>query len=96
MTRLASYCADEFDAVVPVQPDGRCQPLCAFYRCEGSIPIVQQLIDDGDLKMQCFVSRLSTRFVEFEEIADLDGSANFFLNVNRPEDCETVQRLATT
>ena len=96
MTRLAGDCSDEFDAVVPVQPDGQSQPLCAFYRCEESMPVVQQLIADGDLKMQGFVSRLSTRFVEFEEIADLDGSANFFLNVNRPEDYETALRIATS
>jgi len=94
MKRLASYCSNEFDAVVPVQPDGRYQPLCAFYRRETSIPIVRQLISDDDLKVQGFVSRLNTRFVEFEEIADLDGSANFFLNVNKPEDYETALRIA--
>lgn len=94
ISRLAEYCFDEVDAVVPVQPDGRCQPLCAFYRCERSIPILQQLVSDGALRVQGFVSRLNTRFVEFAEIADLEGSANFFLNVDRPEDYETAVRIA--
>ncbi len=94
MKRLASYCSNEFDAVVPVQPDAKLQPLCAFYRREKCLPIVKQLIDQRDVKMQSLVSRIRTRFVEFDEIADLDGSPNFFLNVNRPEDYETALEIA--
>lgn len=94
MTRLGGHCTNEFDAVVPVQPDGQCQPLCAFYRCESAAPLALKLIADGDMGVQGFVSRLNTRFVEFEEIADLDGSANFFLNVNSPEDYATALGIA--
>src|SRR3954463_15431606 len=32
LARLASMCADDLDAVVPLQEDGRVQPLCALYR----------------------------------------------------------------
>ena len=95
MKRLAGYCSNEFDAVVPVQPDAKLQPLCAFYRREKCLPIVKQSIDAGDVKMQSLISRIRTRFVEFDEIADLDGSANFFFNVNRPEDYETALEIAS-
>ena len=95
MKRLASYCSNEFDAVVPVQPDAKLQPLCAFYRREKCLPIVKQLIDEGDVKMQSLISSLRTRFVEFDEIAELAGSANFFHNVNRPEDYETALEIAS-
>lgn len=94
MTRLAGYCSNEFDAVVPVQPDGQYQSLCAFYRRERAKPLAHKLFVDGDLKMQGFVSRLRTRFVEFEEIADLDSSANFFLNVNSQEDYKIALGIA--
>ena len=95
MKRLASYCSNEFDAVVPVQPDAKLQPLCAFYQREKCLPIVKQLIDEGDVKMQSLISSLRTRFVEFDEIAELAGSANFFHNVNRPEDYETALEIAS-
>ena len=95
MTRLASYCSNEFDAVVPVQPDSKLQPLCAFYRREKCLPIVKQSIDEGDVKMQNLISRIRTRFVVFNEIADLDGSANFFHNVNRLEDYETALEIVS-
>ena len=95
MKRLASYCSNEFDAVVPVQPDAKLQPLCAFYRREKCLPIVKQSIDEGDVKMQNLISRIRTRFVVFNEIADLDGSANFFHNVNRLEDYETALEIVS-
>lgn len=94
MTRLSGYCANEFDAVVPLQRDGQSQPLCAFYRREKARSLAHKLIEDGDLRMQDFVSRLKTRFVDLEEIADLKGSENFFLNVNRPEDYQTAITVA--
>lgn len=94
MIRLAGYCSNDFDAIVPVQPDAKLQPLCAFYRREKCLPIVKQSIDAGDVKMQSLISRIRTRFVEFDEVADLDGSADFFLNVNRPEDYEAALEIA--
>jgi molybdopterin-guanine dinucleotide biosynthesis protein A len=48
------------------------------------------MIKNNDLKMQGLLSRLTTRFVEFNEIADLEGSANFFLNLNSPKDYATA------
>jgi len=95
ITRLTSYCSNQFDAVVPVQPDAKLQPLCAFYRREKCLPIVEQMIDEGDWEMRRLVSRLRTRFVEFEEITELDGSANFFLNINNAEDYKTALKIAT-
>lgn len=88
LTRLASYRSNERDAVVPVQPDGRPQTLCAFYRRETCLPIVEAMVTRGDLKMQGLLSYVRTRFVRFDEIADLPGSADFFVNVNEPEDYE--------
>jgi len=90
MIRLAGYRSDQWDAVVPVQPDARPQPLCAFYRRGSCLAVTETMIKSGHLQMQDLVSRLATRFVEFEELADLDGSADFFCNVNSPKDYEHV------
>ncbi|MBC7900398.1 MAG: molybdenum cofactor guanylyltransferase [Saprospiraceae bacterium] len=94
MTRLAVYCSNEFDAVIPIQPDAKPQPLCAFYRREGCLQVVEAMVGNDELKIQNFLSRINTRFVEFDEIADLDGSANFFLNVNKPEDYQAAAEIA--
>lgn len=94
MTKLARFCLDEFDAIVPVQQDGRPQPLCAFYRREKCLPLAEERLKMGDLKLQRFLSRVSTRYVEFDEIADLNGSAHFFLNVNEPEDYESALTIS--
>ena len=93
MTRIADCRSMDFDAIVPVQPDTKMQPLCAFYRRERCKPMVEKMITDGDFKMQRLIFRLRTRFVKFDEIADLHGSSNFFLNVNRPDDYEAALKI---
>jgi molybdopterin-guanine dinucleotide biosynthesis protein A len=37
--------------------------------------------------------RLGTRFIEFNEIAELEGSADSFINVNNPEDYATAATI---
>ena len=96
MTKLSSFCSDEFDAVVPVQPDTRPQPLCAFYQRESCLLAVERMLFAGDLKLQRLMSHVRTRFVNFEEISELPGSANFFLNVNTIEDYESAERIISS
>ncbi len=96
MTKLSGFCSDEFDAVVPVQPDDRPQPLCAFYRRDSCLPAVERMLFAGDLKLQKLMSHVRTRFVNFDEISALSGSAHFFLNVNTIEDYESAQRIITS
>lgn len=93
MALLAGFCSDEFYAVVPVQPDSFPQPLCALYRREKCLPVVEEMLRSGDLKLQRFLSRIATRYVERDEIADLEGSAHFFLNINEREDYESALRI---
>jgi len=93
MTKLAVLCCDEFDAIVPIQPDATPQPLCAFYRRESCLPVVEDMLTTGDLKLQQLLSLVSTRYIEFVEIAELNGSANFFLNINRPDDYESALKI---
>lgn len=93
MTKLAGFCSDDRDAIVPVQQDARPQPLCAFYQREKCLPAASEMLKMGDLKLQRLLSQVSTRYVEFAEIAKLDGSSHFFLNANRPEDYESALKI---
>ena len=82
--RLASL-RENFDAVVPVQSDGRRQPLCALYRTAVCRERAEELIVKGERRPRALLATVRTRHVAFEELMDLDGANNFFINVNTPE-----------
>lgn len=85
MMRMASW-RENFDSVVPVQADGRQQPLCALYRRDPCAEFAQQLVAEGARRPRDLLARVKTRWIAPMELADLDGSERFFLNVNTPED----------
>ncbi|HVG35991.1 MAG TPA: molybdenum cofactor guanylyltransferase [Pyrinomonadaceae bacterium] len=75
-----------FDAVVPVQTDGRPQPLCALYRREACEKRAAELIAAGERRPRALLERVLTRWVAPHELEDLQGSTDFFANINTPED----------
>lgn len=83
--RLASL-RENYEAVVPVQPDGRRQPLCALYRAREAHALAEELIAKGERRPRALLDRLRTRLVAFDELSDLAGANLFFTNVNTPED----------
>ena len=89
--RLASL-RQYFDAVVPVQPDGRAQPLCALYRAEVARDLAEELIAAGERRPRALLERMRTRMAAFDELSDLEGSSDFFMNVNTPEDLVKAKR----
>ncbi|MBC7796109.1 MAG: molybdenum cofactor guanylyltransferase [Pyrinomonadaceae bacterium] len=97
LQRLASLINEKLDAVVPIQPDERTQPLCAFYKIEKCLEIAERMLSGNDEShapsMRDFLDNLNVRFVEFAEIADLPNSENFFFNVNTPEDFDYANEI---
>ena len=89
--RLASLC-ENYDAVVPIQQDGRLQPLCAFYRAETCARWATELIEAGRRRPLDLIESVNTRRVEFAEIANLAQAERFFVNINTPEDYYGVLR----
>lgn len=82
-----------FDAIVPIQPDERPQPLCAVYLRESCAAAAKQLIAQGEHKPRALLATVRTRWVEFSELSDLPGAAHFFLNVNTPADYERAKSI---
>lgn len=91
--RLATL-REDFDAVVPVQSDGRPQPLCALYRCQPCLPEAANLIVAGERRPRALLATLKTRWVPQTELDDLAGAANFFSNINTPDDYARAIALA--
>lgn len=87
---------EDYDAVVPIQPDGRPQPLCACYRVDTCLTTADALIKSGKRRPLDLLAVVQTRWVQFSELKDLDRSANFFDNINTPEDFESAAKIDAT
>ena len=92
-TIMVSFCREKhdglnetIDAILPRQPDGRIQPLCGLYKAQTCIPHVKEMLSSDNWRLQDLVRRLNTHILEFSAYEDLEGSDNYFLNVNTPED----------
>ncbi len=75
-----------YDAVAPVQIDGRPQPLCALYRVAVCHEKADELIRAGQRRPVTLLELVNTRWVKFAELADLVGAGLFFDNINTPDD----------
>ena len=93
--RLLLSAPGDQHATVPIGPDGRLEPLCAIYRAE-ALPVVTDLIRQGERKVSFLFNRIPTQFVPFEEFTHLTGSEVFFENINTPEDYERAKDVLRT
>jgi molybdopterin-guanine dinucleotide biosynthesis protein A len=77
--------ADEETSVVPLDREGRLEPLCAVYSKRALDPLTS-LIESGERKVSKLLDQIPTRIVKFDEIGELGGADLFFENVNTPEE----------
>jgi molybdopterin-guanine dinucleotide biosynthesis protein A len=83
----------DHEAVVPVQEDGRPQPLAALYRVDPCLKRAAELIEAGRRRPLDLLETVKTRWVSFAEITNLDQAERFFVNINTPSDYyEATQR----
>lgn len=93
LRKLAAERSGDFDAVAPLQEDGRPQPLCALYAPARCLPAAAGLINAGELRPRQLLARVRTRWLAWAELKNLEGSARFFLNVNTPAEFARAERL---
>ena len=84
---------NEYDAVVPIQQDGRPQPLAALYRADPCRRAATELIENGRRRPLDLLESVRTRWVDFAEIANLVHAERFFVNINTPEDYYGIIRV---
>ena len=90
-TRLATL-RKNHEAIVPIQKDGRPQPLCALYRVEPCLGRAQELINAGKRRPLDLLDSVKTYWLPFADLQDLAEVEKFFLNINTPEDYYEVTR----
>lgn len=90
---LATQRTAEFDAIVPIQPDGRWQPLVALYRSQACLPQIEKMLGENVWSVKELLSRVRTRPVKFAEISNLPNADYMFLNVNTPTDYQIALKI---
>lgn len=85
----------EFEAIIPIQPDGKVQPLCAVYKTKPCQETLSKMLESKteNYSVRDFLDKLKTHYIEFEKISHLPNSENFFFNVNTPEDFILATKL---
>ncbi|MFN2492170.1 MAG: molybdenum cofactor guanylyltransferase [Pyrinomonadaceae bacterium] len=89
-SRLAHSC-EGYDAVAPIQRDLVPQPLCALYRVAACRNLAEDLIKCSERKPIALLQSVRTCWVSFDELADLEGAAHFFDNINTPQDYDRAK-----
>ena len=79
-----------YDAVVPLQADGRPQPLSSLYRIEACLQRATELIEEGKRRPLDLLDLVNTRWVPFNELTNLVQAEKFFVNINTPDDYDAV------
>jgi molybdopterin-guanine dinucleotide biosynthesis protein A len=92
---LVNRCQENLDAVVPMQKDGRPQPLCALYRRAACSPLLDEMLHEPrpTPSMQFLLGKLNVEYVPSDEIAELPGSDRLFVNINTPDELENASKL---
>lgn len=94
LLQLRSEANETFEAVVPLQGDGRPQPLCAVYKIAPCRIAAEKSIALDEHSPRAMLDKVKTRYVNFSEFANLPGSEHFFFNLNRAEDYERAKEIA--
>ena len=82
----------DHDAVVPIQQDGRPQPLAALYRVEPCLRQATALIEAGLRRPLDLLDSVKTRWVAFDELRNFARAQSFFVNINTPDDYDDAIR----
>lgn len=92
LLRYMVQLADGFDLVMP-RLGNLVEPLHAVYS-KGCLTSMENLLKQGNLKVSDLLALVKVRYVEAEEINQLDPKHLSFFNINTETDLETAQELA--
>jgi molybdopterin-guanine dinucleotide biosynthesis protein A len=92
---LSQYVAGDIDAVAPIQDDGKPQPLCALYRVEPCLAVIDAIFvrNRPSPAVRWIFDQVAARLVRPSEAPILENAHDLFLNLNTREDLETARRM---
>ena len=92
---LAGRANGNVDAVVPRQPDGRLQPLCAIYRLATAKELLKIFLEDASSlpPVGAMFEKMRTCVVAAEEYGGLANAETLFSNINTPADLTAAKEL---
>jgi|SRR5215831_6302741 len=85
--------ATEADAVIPLQSDGRMQPLCSVFEVNTCLAATNAAIAAGGHSPRALLDRVQACYVPFSELSELAGAGHFFLNLNTPENYQRALEI---
>jgi len=94
--RLVANISSNVDAVAPIQPDGRLQPLVALYRVKPVLNFVNETLTNNrsSPSVKVIFEQLRSTLVTFETLADIPNAGDIFLNLNTPADLRCANEIA--
>lgn len=77
-----------WDAIVPIV-EGRAETMCAAYhrRC---LPFIQAMLSQEDLRIRNLFDQVRVRYVEEDELREVDPNLASFTNVNTPQEWSAI------
>jgi len=89
LVRIA-FSSKDLSAIVPVQTDGRPQPLCAAYLVKDCLPKLENLLKKSvSASVKDFLKLVPVSFVAQNELAFGNGG-DLFYNVNEPDEYKSM------
>ena len=90
LSRVA-FESKDFAAIVPIQTDGRPQPLCAVYRAEDCLPRLENLLrKTASASVRDFLELVPARLVNITELTANEDKEKLFFNVNHTSDFQNL------
>lgn len=96
LRRLWGMRDTDCDAIIPIQPDGRLQPLCGFYRVKPTVAAVRVSLSGGQRSIHAVLDRLVVKLLNFPDYGDLSNAENLLLNVNTPADHARILEIVSS
>jgi len=81
------------DAVIPLSSFGF-EPLHAVYRRESCLSAVLSALEDGQLRLSAWFSKVEVYPMPLAEVAVYDPDLRSFINVNTPVEFQDAEKLA--